>query len=122
VLRANPATGPRPFTVFFPDGGQLFSGAVRLDIRVGGLIVNVAGEAVAVELDEAEFDLVRGHEVPVEAIDGIGGVRGGLLRGAGADNVLALAALPPERTAEIADVNVEMATRWRDAARELLRR
>jgi hypothetical protein len=30
--------------------------------------------------------------------------------------------LPPERTAEILGVNVEMATRWRDQARERLRR
>lgn len=122
ALRANPATGPRPFTVFFPDGDQLFSGAVRLDIRVGGFLVNVAGEAVVVDLNEAEFDLEHGIEVPVERINGIAEVRGRLLRDAGVDNVVALAVQPPERTAEIAGVNVEMATRWRDAARALLRR
>lgn len=122
VLRANPDTGQRPFTIFFPDGTQLPSGAVRLDIRVGVFLFNVAGEEVVVTLDETEFDLARGREEAVEAVDGIGTVRGNRLREAGANNMLVLATLPPERIAEIADVSIDTASRFRNDAIERLRR
>ena len=121
VLRENPVTGQRPFTISFPDGTQLQSGAVQLDIRVG-FFFNVAGTSVAVNLSETEFNLDRGREEAIEVVSGIGVVRGTRLRDAGADNVLALAVLPPEQTAEILEVNVDVATRLRDSAVERLRR
>jgi PKD repeat protein len=121
ALRENPVTGSRPFTISFPDGTQLSSGAVQLDIRVG-FFFNVAGENIVVNLPEAEFNLDRGHEEVIEVVSGIGTVRGTRLREEGADNVLALAVLPPERTAEILDVNIEIATRLRDNALDRLRR
>lgn len=84
--------------------------------------INVAGETLSVEFDGTLFDLERGRKEAIEVISGIGAVRGRRLREVGADNVLALAVLPPQRTAEILGVNVAMATRWRDQARERLRR
>lgn len=121
VLRANPATGPRPFRIFFPDGTQLYSGTVQLDIRVG-YFFDVAGVTGHAELDEVTFDPERGREATVETIAGIGSVRGARLRETGVENVLVLAVLPPERTAEILGVNIDMATKWRDQALDQLRR
>jgi PKD repeat protein len=120
-LRAAPAEGRRPFIVLFPDGAQLASGSVRLDIR-SGFIIGVAGETFTVELDPADFDLQRGREEALESVGGIGAVRGERLRAAGVSNVLELLVLPPERTAEIAGVSVEIATGWQEASRVLLRR
>lgn len=107
-------------TITGPGGTDVVTRTVIVLIQVGFVVPNA--EPPAIMLDDDAFDLVRGVEVPVERINGIAEVRGGLLRDAGADNVVALAALPPERTAEIAGVNVETATRWRDEAREMLRR
>ena len=121
ALRENPVTGSRPFTISFPDGTQLASGAVQLEIRVT-FFFGVAGEHIVVNLPEAVFNLDRGREEAIEVVSGVGAVRGTRMRDAGADNVLALAVLPPERTAEILGVNVDIATRLRDNALDRLRR
>jgi PKD repeat protein len=122
TLRANPTpTGPRPFTISFADGTQLSSGSVQLNIQVE-FIINVAGDRFEITLDEATFDLERGREEPVDVIEGIGTIRGNRLREAGADNLVAIATLPPERMATIADVSEETAGQWQAEARELLRR
>lgn len=121
-LAPNPTNKSRsPFTVSLPDGTILNSGSLMLRI-LNIRIISVDGDSFPIDLDEAEFDLIRGFERPIEAVSGIGDVRGRRLRTADMANVLALATLPPERTAEIAEVSVEMATQWQEEARELLRR
>ncbi len=108
---------PGPYTVSLTVTGPGGTDTVSKNIIFG-----LAFETLTVDLDETEFDLERGRYEPIDAISGIGGIRGGRLREAGADNVLVLATLPPERTAEIAEVSMEVATRWRDVALELMRR
>jgi PKD repeat protein len=122
TLRANPTpTGPRPFTISFTDGTQLSSGSVQLNIQVE-FFINVSGSRFEIMLDETVFDLERGREESIDVIQGIGTVRGERLREAGADTLVAIAALPPERMATIAGVSPEVAGQWQAEARELLRR
>lgn len=107
-------------TVTGPGGANTTTRSVLVFVEVG--LLHPSGESFLVELDENEFDLARGHGEAIEAVNGIGTVRGTRLREVGADNVLVLAALPPERTAAILGVNVDIATRLRDDALDRLRR
>jgi PKD repeat protein len=116
--RATP--GSYGFTISFLGDTELSSGDVKLEVNRE--LIRVGGGEFVIDLEEATFDLDLGREQSIDTITGIGGVRGSRLREAGAENLLALAVMPPERIAQIAGVSVDMATQWREEARQKMRR